>query len=58
MAVKHATNQDGIPLIGIPASSTEEECDCCHNILHLFYVKLIWKQFLCPKCRRGDPLNF
>lgn len=54
--MKHATVKLGkyeIPLIGIPLSATEMECDLCHNIVHITEVHLMinGKQFLCRKCQ-------
>jgi hypothetical protein len=34
-----------IPLIGIPMSATEEECDCCHDIKQLQSIELTGVQF-------------
>jgi hypothetical protein len=54
--MNHATVKIGdytIPLIGIPLSATEMECDLCHDIFHINDVHLMFegKQFLCQKCR-------
>lgn len=41
-----------IPLIGIPASATEELCAHCHDYFHLQSIYLTDDQgFLCEKCR-------
>jgi len=57
--MKHATVHIGgmvIPLIGIPMSATEEECDCCHDIFHI--RKIHWsengKQLLCGDCDKEN----
>lgn len=54
--MKHATIKIGeyeIPLIGIPLSATEMECELCHDIFHITGVQLNEEgnQFLCKKCR-------
>ena len=56
--MKHATVKIGdyeIPLIGLPLSATEMECDLCHDIFHISDVHLTFegKQFLCQKCSRN-----
>jgi hypothetical protein len=40
-----------IPLIGIPVSATEYECDLCHEIFEVEDLMLnsAGNQFLCPK---------
>jgi formylmethanofuran dehydrogenase subunit E len=51
---KHATVRVGgfeIPLIGLPKSSTLEECDLCHDEFHLTEIEYNGKQFLCERCR-------
>jgi len=51
--MKHATvNREGftVPLIGIPMSSTLQECSCCHDEFPLFDVRFTGRQFLCKKC--------
>ncbi len=52
---KHATVRLGeytVPLIGIPPSATQAECERCHAIFHLADVKLHTEsgEFLCDKC--------
>jgi len=32
---------------------TIEECDCCHDAFSIHVIRLVGKQFLCPKCRKG-----
>jgi len=54
--MKHATVKIDdlvIPLIGIPPTATEMECELCHDIFHITDVKLNEEgnQFLCKKCR-------
>jgi len=52
--MKHATvTRDGyeVPLIGIPAEATLQECDCCHDIFPLREVELTDRGILCKKCR-------
>jgi hypothetical protein len=54
--VKHATVKVGdytIPLIGLPVSATEMECECCHDIVHISQIEINQEgnQFLCLKCR-------
>jgi hypothetical protein len=54
--MKHAIIKLGeynIPLIGIPASATEYECDLCHEIFSMEEVEMDKNgiQFLCKKCR-------
>ena len=54
-SMKHATIKTGeyeIPLIGVPLTATEMECECCHDILHITGVHLNREgnQFLCEKC--------
>lgn len=41
-----------IPLIGIPASATEYECDCCHEIFEVEEIEInkTGNQFLCKFC--------
>ncbi len=43
-----------IPLIGIPPSATEYECDLCHDIYPVDMLKLNVEgnQFLCKKCSK------
>jgi len=43
-----------IPLIGIPVTATEMECECCHKIMLIKDVELNEEgnQFLCKKCRQ------
>jgi len=53
----HATVKIGeyiIPLIGLPLSATEMECELCHDIYHISDVHLTkdGKQFLCKKCQK------
>jgi len=54
--MKHAEVKIGeykIPLIGIDPSSTEYECDLCHEIFEVEEVELneSGNQFLCKKCK-------
>lgn len=52
----HATvMRDGyeVPLIGIPATATEEKCDCCGDIVHLKDAVVTNDGVLCPKCAKG-----
>ena len=43
-----------IPLIGISSAATEDECELCHDIIHI--SELSWNeegnQLLCNKCKR------
>lgn len=43
-----------IPLIGVPATATEYECDSCHEIVPVEKLELNEQgnQYLCPKCRQ------
>jgi len=54
--MKHASVRIGeydIPLIGIPPSATEYECDLCHNIFEVekMEVNAEGNAVYCPKCR-------
>lgn len=60
---EHATVKIGeyiIPLIGIPLSATEMECDLCHDIFHITEVELneAGTQFLCSKHREHNKNTF
>ncbi len=44
-----------VPLIGVPADSGLEECDCCHDRFQLWTIKRVDPQWLCPKCRATQP---
>jgi hypothetical protein len=58
---KHAiVEREGfkVPLIGVPASSVEEECDCCHDIFQLRQLEIQQNgQLLCAKCRAPTPVQ-
>jgi predicted SprT family Zn-dependent metalloprotease len=54
--MNHATVKIGdytIPLVGVPVSATEMECELCHNVVHITKVHLNEEgnQFLCLRCR-------
>ncbi len=40
-----------IPLIGIPAEASIEECDLCHTLKGLTDIEYKGVQFLCSKCQ-------
>lgn len=47
-----------IPLIGIPADATLEECDGCHDLFPLRDLEWTGRQFLCNKCvKSNEPKN-
>lgn len=51
--MNHATVKLGdytCPLIGIPVSATEDECDLCWDIFHISDLTITGTQFLCKKC--------
>lgn len=52
--MKHATNPDGIPLIGIHPQHTEEVCDGCGVTLFLTKIELFTDRFLCENCKKKD----
>jgi len=41
------------PVINTFGFGTIEECDCCHDAFSIHVIRLVGKQFLCPKCRKG-----
>ena len=45
-----------IPLIGIPPSATEYECDLCHDVFPIEEIELNKEgnQFLCKKCNHKN----
>lgn len=53
---EHATVKRGeytVPLIGIPATATEGECECCHELVHLSKLHMSESgQMLCEKCKK------
>ncbi len=53
--MKHATIKFGeyeIPLIGLPPSSTEEDCQQCKKRFHLQEIELVHTKFLCNECKK------
>lgn len=48
-----------VPLIGLPVSATECECDLCHDVFHVQDLTLneAGNQFLCPKHREPSKLK-
>lgn len=57
--MEHATVKIGehiIPLIGIPPSATDLECEFCYNIFHITDVHLNREgtHFLCKECRKRN----
>lgn len=57
--MQHASIQLGeynIPLIGIPKSATEYECDCCHKIfsdIKDVQINIGGFEFYCKTCRQN-----
>jgi hypothetical protein len=52
----HATVKIGeytIPLIGIPESATQMECEKCKQIFHITDVALNGSEFVCEKCNKS-----
>lgn len=45
-------SRDGfdVPLIGVPASSTEEKCDVCEKIYPLPEVYVCYEKMACAPC--------
>lgn len=43
-----------IPLLGVPAETTLEECDCCHDLFPLVEMTLTGPQFLCFTCNNDE----
>lgn len=57
MNTKHATVKiDGmdIPLIGVPEAATEEECEKCHQRVHITKCSLQEGKMVCDACRGND----
>jgi hypothetical protein len=52
--VRLAEFKNPIPLIGVPPSATEMECERCHRSFHLSEVQLneAGTKFLCKNCSK------
>ena len=52
--MNYARTIEGIPLIGVPPSATDETCDVCGHTHFITEIQIVGKGwFLCGPCRRS-----